>query len=147
MMTTGEVTLAVGSLPPNVFATDFAPGERLLERADVCVSHGGNGTLYQALTAGVPVVGIPTHVDQQIQMQLCEASGVGLQVPDSVLSPERLRQAVDTVCADPRFRESARAMSRAIARHGGARSAAAAIVELLERRYHGRPRAPRAAAG
>lgn len=146
MMTTGEIALAPGSLPPNVFATSFAPGERLLERAHVCVSHGGNGTLYQALTAGVPVVGIPTHVDQQIQMQLCEARGVGVQVPDSGLTPERLRQAVDTVRLDPRFRERAAAMSRAIARYGGARSAAAAIVELLERRQPGKARAARAAA-
>ena len=59
LMTTGGVGLARTDLPPNVFVADYAPGSALMARADVCVNHGGNGTIYQALGAGVPVVGVP----------------------------------------------------------------------------------------
>src|SRR5439155_3920839 len=130
LMTMGELARP-SSLPPNVFATDFAAGERLLARADVCINHGGSGTVYQALGAGVPIVGVPTHIDQQIQLQLCERSGVGRMVPQRDLTPPRLRRAVDEVRSDPGYRRNARRLAAVIARYGGARDAARAVVELL----------------
>jgi UDP:flavonoid glycosyltransferase YjiC (YdhE family) len=128
LMTMGEVARP-SSLPPNVFVTDFASGDRLLARSDVCINHGGSGTVYQSLAAGVPVVGVPTHVDQQIQLQLCERSGVGRMVPPRGLTPQRLRRAVDEVRSDPSHRRNAQRMAAVIARYGGARDAARAIVE------------------
>jgi len=130
LMTTGPVGLAAQELPSNVFLAPYAPGAALMARADVCVNHGGNGTIYQALAAGVPVVGVPTHADQQVQLQLCERSGAGLCLPESRLGAAALRQAVEAVRADARYRESARALSRAIARHDGARTAARLVAEL-----------------
>jgi len=130
LMTMGELDRPA-SLPPNVFLTDFAPGESLLARADVCVNHGGSGTVYQSLGAGVPVVGIPTHVDQQIQLQLCERSGVGRMVRPDALSPERLRRAVDEVRAAPEYRGNARRLAEVISRYDGARTAGRAIVDLI----------------
>ena len=130
LMTMGELARP-SSLPPNVFATDFAAGERLLARADVCINHGGSGTVYQALGAGVPIVGVPTHIDQQIQLQLCERSGVGRMVPQRDLTPPRLRRAVDEVRSDPGYRRNAQRLAAVIARYGGARDAARAVVELL----------------
>jgi UDP:flavonoid glycosyltransferase YjiC (YdhE family) len=129
LMTTGPVGLD-HALPSNVFVAPYAPGAALMARADVCVNHGGNGTIYQALAAGVPVVGVPTHADQQVQLQLCERAGVGLSLPESRLGPDTLRQAVAAVRADPRYRERAEGLSRAIARHDGARTAAALVAEL-----------------
>jgi len=130
LMTMGELR-PPASLPPNVFVTDFAPGERLLARADVCLNHGGSGTVYQALTAGVPIVGVPTHVDQQIQLQLCERSGVGRLVRPDEASPERLRRAVDEVRSDAAYRRNARRMAEVISRYDGARAAGRAIARLI----------------
>lgn len=140
LMTMGELARPA-ALPPNVFVTDFAPGDRLLARADVCINHGGSGTVYQALTAGVPVVGVPTHLDQQIQLQLCERSGVGRMVPERALTPQRLRRAVDEVRLEPSFRGNAQRMAAAIAGYGGASDAARAIADLLDPRHRQAPRA------
>jgi UDP:flavonoid glycosyltransferase YjiC (YdhE family) len=129
LMTTGPVGLTK-ALPSNVFLAPYAPGAALMARADVCVNHGGNGTIYQALAAGVPVVGVPTHADQQVQLQLCERAGVGLCLPESRLGPDTLRHAVAAVRADRRYRERAEGLARAIAGHDGARTAAALIAEL-----------------
>jgi UDP:flavonoid glycosyltransferase YjiC (YdhE family) len=132
VMTTGEIALSTASLPRGFFVTDFAPGAELMKRADVCINHGGNGTVYQALMAGVPVVGIPTHADQQLQLQLCERAGVGLMIPERTFSPESLRQAVNRVVGEPHYRENARRMAGVIARYGGAERAAELIVERMQ---------------
>jgi MGT family glycosyltransferase len=141
VMTTGGIGLGRTTLPPNVFVAEYAPGDALLARADVCINHGGNGTIYQALAAGVPVVGVPTHADQQVQLQLCERSGVGRSLPEARLTPAALREAVDAVRGDGRYAGNARRLARAIGACDGARTAAAAVVELA------RPSVPARAAG
>jgi MGT family glycosyltransferase len=130
LMTTGGTSLGRHDLPPNVFVAEYAPGSALMARADVCVNHGGNGTIYQALGAGVPVVGVPTHADQQVQLQLCERAGVGRTVREVDLTPASLRAAVDHVRAEARYRTNAGRIARAIERSDGARAAARAVIEL-----------------
>jgi UDP:flavonoid glycosyltransferase YjiC (YdhE family) len=130
LMTTAGITLPGVDRPPHVWVTDYAPGAALMARADVCVNHGGNGTIYQALAAGVPVVGVPTHADQQLQLQLCERAGVGRGLPERALTPSALRAAVDAVRAGGRYGENARRLAAAIARYDGARAAARAVMEL-----------------
>jgi UDP:flavonoid glycosyltransferase YjiC (YdhE family) len=139
LMTMGELALPP-TVPPNVFVTDFAAGERLLARSDVCINHGGNGTVYQSLSAGVPVVGVPTHIDQQIQLQLCERSGVGRRLSPRGLTPSRLRQAVDEVRSDLSHRRNAQALAAVIARYDGAQTAARAVADLVGQREDHRPR-------
>jgi MGT family glycosyltransferase len=131
VMTTGEIGLEQHSLAPGFFVTDFAPGGAIMQRADVSLNHGGNGTIYQALQAGVPIVGVPTHADQELQLQLCERSGVGRSIPERLLTAERLRQTVDAVTSDPLYRESAERMARAIGRYGGATQGARLIVDYV----------------
>jgi UDP:flavonoid glycosyltransferase YjiC (YdhE family) len=133
IMTTGEISLAGEALPGNIHVTDFAPGHEIMKHSQVSVNQGGNGTIYQALEAGVPIVGVPTHVDQQIQMQLCERSGVGRRIREAELSEATLRDAVAAVLADPNYRLRAQALSRVIANRDGAREAAARIAALARR--------------
>jgi UDP:flavonoid glycosyltransferase YjiC (YdhE family) len=44
---------------------------------DLVICHGGNGTIYQALQHGKPVIGIPTLADQKFNMRRVEALGLG----------------------------------------------------------------------
>ena len=133
-----QVIVTTGSLPwrapaqaANFFVTDFAPGLPLLSQSHVCINHGGNGTVYQALSAATPIVGVAGHVDQQIQLQLCEIAGVGRRVSRRQLTPATLRAAVDSVVADASCKQRAADMQRAIARYNGPRVAAQAIDALI----------------
>ena len=51
----------------------------MCEAADVVVCHAGNGTIYQALSQGKPIVGVPEFHDQEFNMQRVETFGVGLR--------------------------------------------------------------------
>jgi UDP:flavonoid glycosyltransferase YjiC (YdhE family) len=88
----------------------FAP-ERILDRARLTVCHGGSGTVYQALAAGVPVLGQPENQDQHLVTRAVEAAGAGM-----ALDPRRLREQL-AVLAGGRCRPEARWLAAAIRRH------------------------------
>ena len=95
-------------LPDNFFAADYAPGSALMERSDVVVCHGGNGTIYQALGHGVPIIGIPTMHDQEFNLDRVVALGAGIHLSELRFRPEHLEQAVQEVLANGSYREGAR---------------------------------------
>jgi len=94
-------------LPPNCRAVELAPGSRLMEVSDVVVCQGGNGTIYQALAHGVPIVGIPTMHDQEFNLDRVEALGVGIHLSELRFRPEDLRGAVRRTLEDESFRRNA----------------------------------------
>ncbi|MBK7082387.1 MAG: hypothetical protein IPH55_17230 [Betaproteobacteria bacterium] len=56
----------------------LARGSSLLRHSHVVVCHGGSGTIYQAIAAGVPVIGIATFHDQEINLERVEAMHWGV---------------------------------------------------------------------
>ncbi len=69
-----------------VFVADYLNADKVLETADLVVCHGGNGTIYQALCHGVPILGIPAIPDQEYNMRRVEALGCGRRVKPSDIS-------------------------------------------------------------
>ena len=63
-----------------LFAAKYLPGAAACARADVIISNGGSLTTTQALTAGKPVLGICSNVDQFLEMQAVQAAGAGLML-------------------------------------------------------------------
>lgn len=66
---------ALGDVPSNFRITAYAPGEAILARARALVFHGGNGSMYQALRHGVPMLAIPTHNEQRINARIAGRHG------------------------------------------------------------------------
>lgn len=73
--------------------TPFADMPTLLHRADAVLCHGGNGTIYQAIRAGKPVLSHPTFFDQETQSLLLKEAGLGrrlwsheIKTPDQFLT-------------------------------------------------------------
>jgi UDP:flavonoid glycosyltransferase YjiC (YdhE family) len=102
---------------PDIKVTPFIDGNHVLEECAMVICHGGNGTIYQALGKGVPVIGIPTIPDQQFNMRRVEALGVGLTITPKQFekSASTLHTAVQTILSTPRFADNARSMQRIIA--------------------------------
>ncbi|MFC1890733.1 nucleotide disphospho-sugar-binding domain-containing protein, partial [Thermodesulfobacteriota bacterium] len=101
LITSGGLPRNVGTLPDNCYIEDFAPGRRLMEASDVVVNHGGNGTVYQALLSGTPIVGIPSHVDQELNLQRVEKLGFGLMLPPKNFSTRKFINTLEHVLEDP----------------------------------------------
>lgn len=92
-----------------IYIEDYVDGDRIIELADVVVCHGGNGTIYQALRHGKPIVGIPTIPDQAFNMRRVSALGVGETLPMKLFNkePEQLIPLVAAVAKTPSYREHA----------------------------------------
>ncbi|MCS6913401.1 MAG: glycosyltransferase [Myxococcales bacterium] len=131
LITTGGLKVTLDELPDNIFVEEFADGDTLMSVSNLVVSHGGNGTIYQALSHGVPVLGVPTMFDQEINLQRVEALGCGRRMERRHYNAERLREAVEAVLSDESYRRACMRMQRRIAYLDGPRRAAVHINHLL----------------
>lgn len=70
----------VGAIPPNVRVEAWVDQATVLDQADLVVCHGGSGTAFGALAAGVPVVAVPLFADQFKNGRRIADQGAGLVV-------------------------------------------------------------------
>ncbi len=87
-------------VPAGVLAAEYAPGSCLLAKSQAVVCHGGSLTVYQAVSQGVPIVGIPTFHDQETNMDRVTSLGWGAEIPPGRWRSQDLLRAVERVMDD-----------------------------------------------
>lgn len=102
-------------LPSNFRVTEYVPGDLLSRHARFVVTNGGSSTGYQALAAGVPVLGIPSNLDQYLAMQAMTRAGVGLMLRSGSLTSDEVRRAAITLCDDVGMQQRAADAARTFA--------------------------------
>jgi MGT family glycosyltransferase len=120
--------IGLGVIPPNARVERFVPHSELFPLTDVVVTTGGAGTVLAALSAGLPLVVVPTAWDQPENAWRVAESGAGIRLAPRHCTPERIRNAVRLVLSDASFRQNARRLATEFAGYGGAAQAA----DLLE---------------
>jgi UDP:flavonoid glycosyltransferase YjiC (YdhE family) len=80
-------------VPANFTVAEYVPGELLASQALFVVTNGGSSTGYQALAAGVPVLGIPSNLDQYLAMQAITGAGAAITLRSGGLTKDQLRKA------------------------------------------------------
>lgn len=131
VMTIGDRTdpIALGPLPPNVEAHPWLSHVAVLEHAQVCVTHGGMGTVMQSLRAGRPLVVIPHHAFECRPMaRRVDELGLGRHLHSESLTAREVRDAVDQLADDVGTLARVREMQRQIASAGGIELAADAVI-------------------
>jgi UDP:flavonoid glycosyltransferase YjiC (YdhE family) len=128
----GEMKIVAGE----IYVEEFVDGHLAMGECDVVVCHGGNGTIYQALQHGKPVVGIPTIPDQAFNMRRVKALGVGetLTMKEFERSPEKLFTLARQVAGDPAYRRNAQRLQQSLAGLQPARKAADLIEQMFASR-------------
>jgi UDP:flavonoid glycosyltransferase YjiC (YdhE family) len=87
--------LAGRTLPANVRAVGWAPLPEALETATAIVHHGGAGTIFAALAAGVPQLVTPGPGDRAHNAQTVANRGAGLAVPVKRIDAASLHRLID----------------------------------------------------
>ena len=129
MTTAGMVELK--NIPENFYVTEYAPGDELMRRSDLVICHGGNGTIYQALSEGVPIIGIPTMHDQEFNLQRVEALGAGVQVSELAFKQEDLMSAVNRIIGDSGYKQRAGELKEILKDYDAPRKGAELIDSFL----------------
>ncbi|MEL6574175.1 MAG: glycosyltransferase [Pseudomonadota bacterium] len=117
------------TIPANAHVVQYADHNAILARADLCVTHGGHGTMMRALKHGVPMVVIPGFPhDQAPNAALVEKLGAGIALPGDA-DAAKLGEAAGRILGDPSFSSSAAKQAREAKEVDSASSAA----DILER--------------
>lgn len=112
------------SLPGNTLAVRWAQQPTILEGAALCITHCGMNTVLDALSQGVPCIGIPMAHEQPAIARRLEWTGSGINLGSGALTAEVLRAGIERVLSDPGFSKAARHLQVAIAAAGGVSRAA-----------------------
>ena len=124
----------LGELAGSPLVVRFAPQLEIVKRAALVITHAGINTVLESLSVGVPLVAIPLGNDQPGVAARFKARGAGVVISRRRLTPARLRKAITRVLQEPKYREAAQDLQRAIRQTDGAGLAADLIEQILQPR-------------
>lgn len=78
-------------VPANARLAAYLPGDQAAARSSLVICNGGSMAVQQALSFGVPVLGIPGNMDQFMNMAAVERIGAGVALRADRVDPEALR--------------------------------------------------------
>jgi UDP:flavonoid glycosyltransferase YjiC (YdhE family) len=123
------------SSPKGVFLEQYVNTESLLPHCNLVCCHGGNGTLYQALSFGLPCVVVATHAEQHYGGKRIQQLGLGLSFTLNQLRRlgilkhvVAVRHSLDT----PTYRDRAQAFLH----HFNHEDSAAQAADVIEQIFH-----------
>lgn len=117
--------------PENVLIVRRAPQLRLLDRADLAITHAGLNTALECLSRGVPMVCLPVTNDQPGVARRVEWLGLGEVLPIRRICPRRLRKRIERVLLQPCYRSASEKCRRALADHDGLGLASQIVLQAL----------------
>ncbi|TMG80599.1 MAG: glycosyl transferase family 1 [Betaproteobacteria bacterium] len=91
----------------HVLVREMLPGIEAAKHSKLVICNGGGLTCYQALSAGIPVIGIASNLDQFLNMQAVERAGAGLTLRADRFSGPELEAAVNKALNDTALRRRA----------------------------------------
>lgn len=102
-----------GPLPANARVASYLPFEWLLPKVDVLVTNGGYGTVNQALSFGIPIVGAGQSEDKAEVNARIAWSGVGIDLQTNNPDAAQIGHAVRSILSDQRYSMRAKEFSSA----------------------------------
>lgn len=128
--TAGKVALK--SVPPNVHSADYLPMDVASARSAFIISNGGSLTTYQALTVGVPVLGICSNMDQLLNMTAVQGLGAGITLRAGKANLTQIRSAINALLEQPAYLEAAGRVRQAVLQHDAMQHFQEVVTEILQ---------------
>jgi len=120
------------ALASNMWGAEFVPQARLLPRADLVITHGGNNTVTETLHAGKPMVVLPLFWDQYDNAQRVDERGYGRRMASYEFTATQLRATVGELLADDALSRRLRHASQRIRGADGVGRAAELILAAAD---------------
>jgi UDP:flavonoid glycosyltransferase YjiC (YdhE family) len=101
-------------LPDNIFAEKYLPGLEASKMASLVVCSGGTATTYQAISCGVPVLGIPSNADQYLSMEAIVKQEAGLLIRSGKVTGRNIRKGIETILENAEYKQNANRLKNEI---------------------------------
>jgi zeaxanthin glucosyltransferase len=112
-LATGSTDPAALQAPADWLVRPYLAQVAVLERASVAVTHAGNNSVTEALTAGVPMVAMPFSTDQFAGAASLETAGLAVALDPNVAAAADIAAAVTAAMSAP-YTEAAASLSDAL---------------------------------
>lgn len=116
---------------PDICVGSVLPSHQIMPRVDLAVTMGGQGSVQTAMACGTPLIAIPLHPEQELNVALMVRQGAGMGLAPRHLDSPRLTRMVRDISSKPHYRAAAARVQRLYASVDGAALAANAIMSLL----------------
>lgn len=100
----------------NVFCADFIPSDAACSISDLVICNGGNASATAAIAKGVPILGIPTNLDQFLNMHYFNQYGASRSLRSGEINETQVLDAVHQLLECPTYKKAAQELSRAVSR-------------------------------
>jgi len=118
----------LGPIPDSWLVRSFLPQVTVLQKSALAVTHGGNNSVTEAMTAGVPLLVLPFSTDQFAGAAALDDAGFAISLDPNTASPDELRAAaVALLDLAPEPRERLKTLSASLADGAGPKRAYAAL--------------------
>jgi UDP:flavonoid glycosyltransferase YjiC (YdhE family) len=116
-------------IPSNALMDDYLPGLEASARASLVICNGGSPTTQQALVAGTPVLGLPSNLDQYLNMKTIQRAGAGSVLRSGTATSKQIRGEVVRMLTSHDHASAAAKLSRTLMRY----NAGARFQDVLEK--------------
>ena len=130
----GQSMEKFGRIPANFIVVPFAPQIKLLERAQVVITHGGVNSINETFMFGKAMLIVHWGGDRMEFAQRVAYQGAGISLDVDKSTPRRISSAVLELLRQPRYTRASEGVMRSYRSCGGARTAAGLLIRLAETR-------------
>tara|TARA_R110002049_G_scaffold53223_18_gene149034 strand:- start:508 stop:1752 length:1245 start_codon:yes stop_codon:yes gene_type:complete len=129
LVSTAGMPLPVAA-PKNVYLAPYLPGEEAVKLANLVICNGGSPSTHQALTHGVPVIGVASNLDQYLNMNAIVGAGAGCLVRAGRCDSGELVVAIRRMLSDSSCALAARQLGQGLAAYSAADNFIATVGEI-----------------
>lgn len=127
-------TLKNSKIPSNATIFKSVPQVGLLPKIDLFISHGGNNSINEALSCGIPIIVMPVGGEQADNASRVVYLGVGKRVDITRFSEEQLRATVEEIRMNPTYQERVLTIMNALQSTKGVVTASRCIDWVAQKR-------------
>lgn len=120
-----------GPLPKNITIHNWLPQRKLLDEADLFVSHGGSNSIHESLIRGVPILLVPQQEEQKLNALRVQELGAGKMLDNSQLDRKTLQAATENLLKEKRYEKSALQIGKTLRDNGELKIAVETLESLI----------------
>jgi len=115
---------------PNILIADHLPSHKVMPMMDLSIIHGGQGSVQTAIESGTPIIGIPLHVEQGLNVSIVERHGAGLLQSKHNIDPKQIRQMIQEILGNNSYKTNMERISKIQKQVNGVKKAADLIISF-----------------
>jgi UDP:flavonoid glycosyltransferase YjiC (YdhE family) len=119
--------------PGNVYLAPYLPGEEAVKLASLVICNGGSPATHQALTHGVPVIGVANNLDQYLNMAAIANAGAGCVLRAGTCDKRALVATINSMLSNSPCHEGAHVLAQRFAQYNAQLRFANIINEISDK--------------